>query len=395
MQCQPLMEDQFQPIIAENYYEPKLFWFELDQSQTKKLVSLFSTSPIITRPSLSMTTEKMGAAQLKKFRVPNTKQECDTGERSELKLKISNTNPINTGGSTLDPSVTRSYSSVVRNVNNLNAHTTQCDVGWFSWEDASTGEEGQLIPCSIDNEVTSKQQQNAVYQNLNCGSSYSCVAKCPQKNWSALFKEETWSDMIKEAEEFIPPASDVNRVHLDLFTGEPKSPHLPDCWEDLEDLGEYDEVACLKSNSEAFHSSLVTEPNTSKLQSSSFEALPFSGARQESKYFPLAALEANIPFSDKFHEEWSSSSKSLGVEEEKHHLKVPGVENPLELSGKDILYKPDHGCSPFPILSRDILSTDYQLKKSKPQLTDVSFPEVTSASEVNSSSIHSTVTKVF
>ncbi|XP_061986439.1 uncharacterized protein LOC133705315 [Populus nigra] len=47
MQCQPLVEDQFSPIIAENYYRPNLFWFELDQEQTNKFISKFSSSLVI------------------------------------------------------------------------------------------------------------------------------------------------------------------------------------------------------------------------------------------------------------------------------------------------------------------------------------------------------------
>ncbi|GMH13315.1 hypothetical protein Nepgr_015156 [Nepenthes gracilis] len=45
LNCQPLSEDQFKRIIAGNYYEQSLFWFELDKAQTKQLISLFSRSP--------------------------------------------------------------------------------------------------------------------------------------------------------------------------------------------------------------------------------------------------------------------------------------------------------------------------------------------------------------
>ncbi|TMW90343.1 hypothetical protein EJD97_015878 [Solanum chilense] len=41
----PLTEDQFISIIGDNYFAPKLFWFELDRSQTKRLVDLFSSLP--------------------------------------------------------------------------------------------------------------------------------------------------------------------------------------------------------------------------------------------------------------------------------------------------------------------------------------------------------------
>ena len=47
MQCQPLPETQFSHVIEENYYEERLFWFELDREQTNKLISLFSSSQVI------------------------------------------------------------------------------------------------------------------------------------------------------------------------------------------------------------------------------------------------------------------------------------------------------------------------------------------------------------
>lgn len=45
VQCRPLLEDQFRPIIADNYYNPSHFWFELDHAQTSKLLSLLSSLP--------------------------------------------------------------------------------------------------------------------------------------------------------------------------------------------------------------------------------------------------------------------------------------------------------------------------------------------------------------
>ncbi|KAG7017201.1 Kelch-like protein 8 [Cucurbita argyrosperma subsp. argyrosperma] len=41
--CQPLLENQFKPIIKDNYYSPNHFWFELDHAQTNKLISLLSS----------------------------------------------------------------------------------------------------------------------------------------------------------------------------------------------------------------------------------------------------------------------------------------------------------------------------------------------------------------
>ncbi|KAI3458484.1 hypothetical protein Pfo_015147 [Paulownia fortunei] len=45
-QCRPLLEAEFKPIIAKNYYAERLFWFELDKEQTKSLIKLFLSSPL-------------------------------------------------------------------------------------------------------------------------------------------------------------------------------------------------------------------------------------------------------------------------------------------------------------------------------------------------------------
>ncbi|XP_021826525.1 influenza virus NS1A-binding protein homolog isoform X2 [Prunus avium] len=49
LQCQPLLESQFKPIIVDNYYNQRHFWFELDHAQTSKLVSLLAS--VVVTPS--------------------------------------------------------------------------------------------------------------------------------------------------------------------------------------------------------------------------------------------------------------------------------------------------------------------------------------------------------
>ncbi|XP_034220523.1 uncharacterized protein LOC117631468 isoform X2 [Prunus dulcis] len=49
LQCQPLLESQFKPIIVDNYYNQHNFWFELDHAQTSKLVSLLAS--VVVTPS--------------------------------------------------------------------------------------------------------------------------------------------------------------------------------------------------------------------------------------------------------------------------------------------------------------------------------------------------------
>lgn len=48
-----MLENQFKPIIIDNYYGPNRFWFELDHAQTNKLISLLASQAIApsVRPS--------------------------------------------------------------------------------------------------------------------------------------------------------------------------------------------------------------------------------------------------------------------------------------------------------------------------------------------------------
>ncbi|XAR55778.1 hypothetical protein NMG60_11035979 [Bertholletia excelsa] len=43
LQCRPLSEEQFKPIIIDNYYSQNHFWYELDHTQTTKLCSLLAS----------------------------------------------------------------------------------------------------------------------------------------------------------------------------------------------------------------------------------------------------------------------------------------------------------------------------------------------------------------
>ncbi|CAK8574794.1 unnamed protein product [Lathyrus sativus] len=49
VQCHPLLEDKFGEVIGENYYLNNHFWFELDHTQTSKLMYLFVSTAIATK----------------------------------------------------------------------------------------------------------------------------------------------------------------------------------------------------------------------------------------------------------------------------------------------------------------------------------------------------------
>ncbi|KAJ4893330.1 DCD (Development and Cell Death) domain protein [Raphanus sativus] len=56
--CEPLVEETFGPVIADNYKDEKIFWFELDRVQTNKLLRLFKPSPNVVRAPPRPSTSK-------------------------------------------------------------------------------------------------------------------------------------------------------------------------------------------------------------------------------------------------------------------------------------------------------------------------------------------------
>nr|XP_018632414.2 uncharacterized protein LOC104113899 [Nicotiana tomentosiformis] len=52
LQCQPLQENQFKPIILDNYYTQNHFWFELDHAQSNKLISKLASLAIAPSKTL-------------------------------------------------------------------------------------------------------------------------------------------------------------------------------------------------------------------------------------------------------------------------------------------------------------------------------------------------------
>ncbi|XP_050287446.1 uncharacterized protein LOC126726263 isoform X1 [Quercus robur] len=58
LQCQPLLEEQFKPIISDNYYSQNHFWFELDHAQASRLMSLLSSLVVAPSASVPQNTAK-------------------------------------------------------------------------------------------------------------------------------------------------------------------------------------------------------------------------------------------------------------------------------------------------------------------------------------------------
>ena len=58
LQCQPLLESQFKPIIADNYYNDNHFWFEVDHAQANKLMASFASLAVPPGTSVLPNTVK-------------------------------------------------------------------------------------------------------------------------------------------------------------------------------------------------------------------------------------------------------------------------------------------------------------------------------------------------
>ncbi|RZC63261.1 hypothetical protein C5167_025016 [Papaver somniferum] len=79
MQCKSLLEEQYKPILIDNYYTEDFFWFELDHTQTRNLISLFEPLVIAKKPKRASKHEKKGGrvsegskvTQLSKRHKPN------------------------------------------------------------------------------------------------------------------------------------------------------------------------------------------------------------------------------------------------------------------------------------------------------------------------------------
>ncbi|OIT07955.1 PREDICTED: kelch-like protein 3 [Nicotiana attenuata] len=58
LQCQPLLESQFKPLIMDNYFSQNHFWYELDHVQTGKLISKLSSLAYTPSSSPSQNSAK-------------------------------------------------------------------------------------------------------------------------------------------------------------------------------------------------------------------------------------------------------------------------------------------------------------------------------------------------
>ncbi|KAL6980769.1 hypothetical protein U1Q18_022407 [Sarracenia purpurea var. burkii] len=282
MNCHPLLEDHFKPVISGNYYEKRLFWFELDRAQTKNLISLFSLSPVDASSSLPQNTARQNTLL----------NYLPTSDRRQL---------LDHAGAPVSQS---GYS-----------HSNHCDLD----VKAKESREKELVQTksTLSSTTTSNSQQ--------------------PKKWSALFKSPMTSDTSKEAGDLKVQASGSNSSHSYQGNMEWDSLQVTPCLEDEsqgfvahpEDsaMGSYEEVqAGSESNWElGYHSDQ---------QRTSFEALTIVDTSQESEHFKAVEsnenMESNenLPCSDETNMGWGSSRGTSPLE---------GESRPSEASMDDII----------------------------------------------------------
>ncbi|XP_030450910.2 uncharacterized protein LOC115673031 [Syzygium oleosum] len=177
--CRPLLEEQFQPVIISNYHRATHFWFELDQEQTTKLICLFSsnridaTFPREKYPDRRITLEKDLLAFNSRI----------GGERTE-------TPP--TGWDLAQPNQV---------------------IGDWRSNESPRSEKERLLLGSDNNEFAAPEHEKA-----DQSRSYANANKFPQKLWSALFRSDSTSDAREQPQSSKSVATEAKG--FDDLTGE-------------------------------------------------------------------------------------------------------------------------------------------------------------------------------
>ncbi|KAE7996543.1 hypothetical protein FH972_001257 [Carpinus fangiana] len=320
MHCQPLLEDQFKPVIAENYFKPRLFWFELDQDQTKKLISLFSSSPVIADTSLAGNTQKWGSL----FKASSVQE----------------------GGSSEVPAL------------EWNAHTGQASAEWESRHGPDPWGEEALI----DEEAAEKDEETGDHDRSYASVMRDVKTSCPQKKWSDLCKDSNSSTATRKVEDFKTPALELKLPSTHQSNMKRESSGVAPCLDggcDLseaaaDDWGVYnDQLVGLGPNSEVPYSSAAAE-TSSFPQRTSYETEPTADKRREVEGFKTAALHSHLAESNI---QRSCVAPSLDIE--RQFSKVSIDEGEAEKGYKqNICPKPSGKCSSFSSMNREMLSYD-------------------------------------
>lgn len=230
MQCQPLLEVQFGPVIADNYYLPKLFWFELDQGQTNKLISLFSSSPVTASSCLPKSTANRSVL------LSNSRQKDGGTERPASDLNFAKQEQANiywgscgngiglSGQSKSLEYDGRSYSSLLKN----NCHSTgdlkHAQTGQSPMDTHDlTGENGSLD--AIDNKGALEQSMEIL--NLPAEDQLNSTWESPRIGSGLNGESNSSEDFIDESKQCDEQFECLKQQMEDIYSSVATDPCLP------------------------------------------------------------------------------------------------------------------------------------------------------------------------
>ncbi|XP_019158186.1 PREDICTED: uncharacterized protein LOC109154902 [Ipomoea nil] len=177
--CHALTEDQFSPIIADNYYATKLFWFELDKFQTAKLIELFSSSSVPNDGLHSRNIPRITSEASTSLGQSNAHVPFEQNRWSALLSDDSTSDIVNKD----------------RNLNIVSSQpnsplSMQSNEEWKSPASHLIHKSGEL------HKVCAEEWAEA---STSIGQSNAHVP-FEQKAWSSLFKDNSTSDMVNKFE---------------------------------------------------------------------------------------------------------------------------------------------------------------------------------------------------
>ncbi|KAF5747647.1 Kelch repeat-containing family protein [Tripterygium wilfordii] len=152
-QCQPLLEEQFKPIIADNYYTRGHFWFELDHTQTSKLILLLASSAVASIPYVPQNE----ASHRNLFQLlPSTgmREEGQAFEKFHPEIEHSNRSSRNSDSIDIAPSFDGDYQTLEARSNVEVVEQDEKDIVFKKLQELALKRETQRYSYVEDSSVT-------------------------------------------------------------------------------------------------------------------------------------------------------------------------------------------------------------------------------------------------
>ncbi|XP_057980218.1 uncharacterized protein LOC131166019 isoform X2 [Malania oleifera] len=367
MACQPLLEDQFRPIIAKNYYEQRLFWFELDKAQISRLIALFSSS----------LDQKM---MMRSRPIPISHNQVeDKTERLDFEVDVS-----------------------------CSYHTNMERTA--SRHSSGLGREYRSLQPSVNGEAVKTREQEVGSQHPNFARSYSSVVRdtgsdLPQKKWSALFKLPT-SDMKQDEDSNRPvlevnfPYSSLPNVEWDSLCSAAPSldgeNHPSETPAEEKGMEKYGEIGSWELNCDDASTHVVTELTTSFPASSSPVSFPSTDTSQDVEEFKTVVSGVNLPHSDEFDMALSSSFVAPFLEGRRQPSQTSMDDSTTDISKEELLPLTS-GCFNSSTILKDT-NLDNHVEDHAPFLTELHREDICSETVVpevmKPSDLHLQLTKL-